>query len=133
MHKKRYLARMTALLLVAAMLTGCSLWDSSRPEVKGGAVGGATGAVAGALLEGWRGGIIGAAIGAVAGATITHIATQASREAAHSHKPVAYTNDAGTRRVEATPVASRGQCQTVVEKHYDNGQLVKEVQREVCD
>jgi hypothetical protein len=130
---KWYLSRVLAVLLVVSMLTGCSLWQSMTPEAKGGTVGGATGVVAGALIDGWRGGIIGGVLGVVAGATITHIATKASREAARSQKPVSYSNDGGTHRVEAYPVASRGRCHTVKEKFFENGQMVRETEQEVCD
>ncbi|MFH1033368.1 MAG: hypothetical protein V1806_02585 [Pseudomonadota bacterium] len=127
------MSRALAVLLAASLLAGCSLWRSASPEAKGGTVGGATGAVAGALISGWRGGIIGGVLGVVAGATISHIATRASREAAHNQKPVAYSDDAGTHRVEAYPVASRGRCRTVVQKFYEHGQMVRETQEEVCD
>jgi len=133
MHMRWYLIRALAAVLALAMLSGCSLWQGASPEAKGGAVGGATGTVAGALLGGWRGGVIGGALGVVAGATIAHIAAQASREAAHNQKPVSYTNEAGTHRVDAFPVASRGRCHTVKEKFFENGQVVKETEREVCD
>jgi hypothetical protein len=133
MIRKWYVSRVLAVVLAGSMLAGCSLWEGASPEVKGGTVGGATGAVAGALIHGWKGGIIGGVLGVVAGATITHIATQASREAAHHKKPVAYNSEDGTQRVEAYPVASRGKCRTVVQKFYENGQMVRENQEEVCD
>jgi hypothetical protein len=69
----------------------------------------------------------------VAGATITHIATRASREAAQHKKPVAYSSDEGNHRVEAYPVAGKGRCHMVKEKIFENGQLVRETQSEVCD
>ncbi len=133
MRSKYYLLRALAAVIIVAMVSGCSWIESAPPEAKGGAVGGATGAVAGALINGWKGGVIGGVIGVVAGATIAHIANQASREAAHNRKPVAYTSEGGAHRVEAYPVASRGRCHTVKEKYYENGQMVKETQREVCD
>ncbi|MBI5523415.1 MAG: hypothetical protein HY910_12365 [Desulfarculus sp.] len=133
MRKKWYLSRALAAVLVVAMLSGCAWIQSAPPEAKGGAVGGAAGAVTGALINGWKGGVIGGVIGVVAGATITHIATKASREAAQNKKPVSYTSDGGTHRVEAYPVASKGRCHTVKEKYYEGGQMVKETEREVCD
>lgn len=132
MREKRLLYRAMVAVLIVAMVSGCSWIQSAPPEAKGGAVGGAAGAVTGALINGWKGGVIGGVIGVVAGATITHIATKASREAAHSQKPVSYTSDGG-HRVEAYPVASKGRCHTVKEKYYEGGQMVKEVEREVCD
>jgi hypothetical protein len=133
MVRKWYLSRTLAVLLAGSLLAGCSLWQSASPEAKGGTVGGATGAVAGALISGWKGGIIGGVLGVVAGATITHIATRASHEAARHQKPVAYSSEDGAQRVEAYPVASRGKCRTVVQKFYENGQMVRETQEEVCD
>ncbi len=127
----RWLALLLALAL-ALPLAGCA-YNPSQAEVQGGAVGAGAGAVAGALISGWKGGVMGAVIGAMAGATITHIATRASREAATHQKPVAYTDDSGTRRVEAYPVASAGKCHTVKEKFYENGKLVREESRKVCD
>ncbi len=131
--KSRMMRRLSCALLALALAGAGCAYNPSRSELQGGAVGAATGAVAGALLDSWRGGVIGAALGAVAGATITHIATRASNEAAHSQRPVSYTNEAGTQRVEARPVSRRGKCQIVAEKYYEQGQLVKEVQREVCN
>jgi|GEM_PF-6612672 hypothetical protein len=125
-------AALVGLVCLALAGAGCSLYQPSKAELEGGAVGAATGAVAGALLDSWRGGVIGAAIGAVAGATITHIATRASNEAAASKKPVSYSNQAGTQRVEAHPKSSSGNCTTVVEKFYENGQLVRTEERQVC-
>ncbi|MCA1905938.1 MAG: glycine zipper 2TM domain-containing protein [Desulfarculus sp.] len=120
------------LLCLALTGAGCSLYQPSKAELQGGAVGAATGAVAGALLDSWRGGVIGAAIGAVAGATITHIATRASNEAAAHKKPVSYSNQSGSQRVEAHPVSTSGNCTKVVEKFYENGQLVRTEERQVC-
>lgn len=129
--------KMLAVVLALALAlplawSGCA-YEPSRGEVQGGAVGAGVGAVAGALIAGWRGGVIGAALGAVAGASITHIATRASREAAHHQKPVAYTDDSGVHRVEAVPVATRGNCRTVVERYYERDKLVKETRNEICD
>ena len=132
--RKSCLSRGGLVVLLCLALVGgsCSLYQPSKAELQGGAVGAATGAVAGALLDSWRGGVIGAAIGAVAGATIAHIATRASNEAAANKKPVSYSNQSGTQRVEAHPKASSGNCTTVVEKFYDNGQLTRTEERQVC-
>ncbi|MEW5914473.1 MAG: YMGG-like glycine zipper-containing protein [Thermodesulfobacteriota bacterium] len=118
-----------ALALVGA---GCGMQSSTY---EGAGVGGAAGAVAGALLDSnaWRGGVIGGALGALAGGAITYIATHASRQAAQANRPVAYTKNDGTERVTAIPVATRGNCKVVKERYYKNGQMYKEVEREVCD
>ena len=81
----------------------------------------------------WKGGVIGAALGAALGGTLGEISDRASREAAYSRRPVAYANAAGTQRVVAQPYGSQGRCQVVKEKIYENGNLVREIQRQVCN
>lgn len=133
---KRTFALISCLTLVvglAATGTGCSLYQPSRTESQGALVGGATGAVAGALLDSWRGGVIGGVIGVVAGATLGHIMDQAARESARHNKPVSYTSQSGHQRVDVQPVGRSGDCQIIKEKFYENGQLVRETERKVCN
>ncbi|CAO0822728.1 hypothetical protein DFAR_3270004 [Desulfarculales bacterium] len=81
-----------------------------------------------------REGVIGGVIGMVAGATIAHIVKKASREAVHNRKLVTYTSNGGAHRVEAYPAASRGRSHnTAKEKYFENGQMTRKVEREVCD
>ena len=129
---------LVAALCLAMLVTaaGCAGGGPSRTAVQSGAVGGAVGATAGALIDSdnrWRGGVIGGALGAVLGGALGEISSRASREAASRNQPVAYTNQAGTQRVEAVPGGRRGNCQMVTEKYYERGKLVREVQREVCN
>ena len=133
---KRATALLSCLALVvglAAAGTGCSLYQPSRSESEGALVGGATGAVAGALLDSWRGGVIGGVIGVVAGATLGHIMDRAARESAQHNKPVTYTSQNGAQRVQTQPVGRTGDCQIIKEKYYENGQLVRETERRVCN
>ena len=90
----------------------------------------------GALLDsnGWRGGVIGGALGALAGGAITYIAGHASRQAAQSNQPVVYQKNDGREKVTATPVRSTSNnCKIVKERYYKDGQMYKEVEREVCN
>lgn len=124
--------------VVSLGLTGCAVQpiSPSKSAYQGGTVGAGVGAAAGALLDkknAWRGGVIGAGLGAVLGGAMGEISSRAAKEAAAQQRPVVYTNGTGTQRVEVDPARSRGNCHIVTEKHYDNGQLVKEVEREVCE
>jgi len=137
MSKKAFFT-ILAVSVIASGVTGCATQpvSPSKGAYQGGTVGAGVGAAAGAMLDKknrWRGGVIGAGLGAVLGGAMGEISTRAAREAAAQQRPVVYTNGAGTQRVEINPNRSRGNCQIVTERHYDNGQLVKEVDREVCE
>jgi outer membrane lipoprotein SlyB len=112
---------------------GCS----SRSGYQGAAVGAGVGGVAGALLDPgnhWRGGVIGGSLGAVLGGTLGEISNRAARESAYNNRPVAYTNEANSQRVVAQPQrTTQGNCRVVREKYYEYGELVREVEREVCN
>ncbi len=134
-EKLLWLLALLLMVTVSVLAPGCAR-GPSRPAYEGAAAGAAVGAAAGVLLDDenrWRGGVIGGALGAVLGGALGEISNRAAREAAARNRPVAYTNQAGTRRVEAYPAGRtpRG-CRKVVEKHYLNGRLVKVVEREVC-
>jgi len=137
LQKSSTWAAMVALLALLVTLTGCAgMRGPSEAAYQGGAVGAGVGAAAGAMLDdknSWRGGVIGAGLGAVLGGAMGEISDRAAREAAAKNQPVVYTNAPGTQRVEVAPERPKGNCQIVVEKFYENGQLVKEVEREVCD
>jgi hypothetical protein len=133
---RSYIVLFTCACLLAALLVisaGCSLYQPTRSEKQGAVIGGATGVVAGALLDSWRGGVIGGVLGVVAGATLAHIMDRSSREAARSQKPVSYTNDTGTQKVETYPVGKSGNCHIVKNKYYENGQLVRETEEKICN
>jgi uncharacterized membrane protein len=134
---KKAIFTIMVLSFISLGLTGCATYPvaPSKGAYQGGTVGAGVGAAAGALIDRhnrWRGGVIGAGLGAVLGGAMGEISTRAAQEAAAQQRPVAYTNETGTRRVEVDPNRSRGNCHIVTERHYDNGQLIKEVEREVC-
>jgi uncharacterized membrane protein len=138
----RNFSSIAAVLLVAALAFtalgcgGANVPSPSNSAYKGGAVGAGVGAAAGALLDEdnrWRGGVIGGALGAVLGGAMGEISNSAAQQAAYQQRPVAYTNQAGTRRVEAYPQYNRGNCHIVKEKFYEHGNLVRETEREVCN
>lgn len=124
------------LVLLAAVLTSaCGGRGPSQGAYQGAGVGAAVGGAAGALIDEdnrWRGGVIGGTLGAVFGGAMGEISNRAATQASTYQKPVYYQNQAG-QRVEAYPEGSRGNCHVVKEKYYDQGQLVKVVERTVCD
>ncbi len=125
-----------ALCLVLGLaLLGLGCASVSKSDYEGAGVGAATGAVAGALLADnpWQGGVIGGALGAIAGGAITHIARTASSQAARHNRPVAYERKDGSEKIVSTPIGTRGNCKIVKERYFKNGQLYKEVEREVCN
>ncbi|MBW2621901.1 MAG: glycine zipper 2TM domain-containing protein [Deltaproteobacteria bacterium] len=116
------------------LLTSCA----TPAQRQGVGVGGALGALAGALIDSdnrWRGAVVGGAVGAALGGTVTEISAQASREAAESGKPVAYESADGWQRVEASPMSydALTKCHKVREKVWQDGKLVKDEVREVCE
>ena len=126
-----------AMLALVVSFSGCATapQSPSKQAYQTGAVGAGVGAAAGALLDkdnSWRGGVIGAGLGAVLGGAVGEINNRAIQEAAVRQQPVVYTNATGNQRVEAIPRGPKGNCSMVTEKYYENGQLVKEVEREVC-
>ncbi len=130
--KTKSLCLAVCLVLSISLLgLGCS--SLSKSDYEGAGVGAATGAVAGALIAGnpWQGGVIGGALGAIAGGAITHIARTASSQAAQHNAPVSYQR--GNEKVVSTPMGKKGNCQIVKERYYKNGQVYKEVEREVCN
>lgn len=126
-------AAVTIFAAVIAASTGCTPYQS-----QGGVAGGAIGGIAGAILDSrnpWRGGVIGAALGALAGATIADISTRGAQEAAVSGRPVEYRTEDGRGRYYAEPVGPGGQtrCKKVRERIYEDGRLVRDHIREVCE
>ncbi|MCK5139564.1 MAG: glycine zipper 2TM domain-containing protein [Thermodesulfovibrionia bacterium] len=99
---------------------------------------GAVGGVAGAFLDKknpWRGGVIGAALGALAGATLTDVSMRASRQSAVARQPVEYRTTDGRGAYRAEPVEYNAQtnCHKVHERAWEDGRLVKDEIREVCE
>lgn len=130
----------TALLLI--MLFSLALSACATHHYEGAAAGGAIGGIAGALLDSrnpWRGGVVGAGLGAVAGATIADISVRGSREAAVSGKVVEYRTHDGHGMYRAEPVGNyyhhdeHTRCRKVREKTWENGRLVRNRIKEVCE
>jgi len=113
-HKKvGRMKKIIALFLtvsLAAILTGCTQYHAQ---------GASTGAV----------------IGGAAGATIADVSVQASREAVSSGRPVAYMTEDGRGLYRADPVDynAKTKCHKVQERVWENGQLIKDQTREICE
>jgi hypothetical protein len=112
---------------------GCTTY-----QAQGGATGGAMGGIAGALLDHenpWRGGVIGATPGTLAGATISEVSVRGARQAAATDRPVEYTTENGRGVYHAEPVRSdvHSRCKKVRERVFQDGRLIKDAVREVCE
>lgn len=127
--------KVIASLIILALLP---LAACTPYHTEGAVGGGAVGGVAGALLDHrnpWRGGVIGAGLGAVLGATIADISYRASREAYTTGRPVEYrTEDGrGVYRAEPLDYDARTRCRRIHEKVWEDGRLVRDHVREVCE
>lgn len=130
------MVKIVSLLIITVLLgstVGCTQYHA-----QGAGTGALIGGVAGALLDHrnpWRGGVIGGALGAVTGATLTDISMRASQEAVYSRSPVEYrTNDGrGVYRAEPLEYDGRTKCHKVQERVWEDGQLIKDQIREVCE
>lgn len=129
--------KIVSLLLILSLpgfIFGCTEYHA-----RGTGTGAVIGGIAGALLDHrnpWRGGIIGGVLGAVAGATITDISMKASREAATSGEPVEYRTEDGRGVYRAEPIGhydEQTRCKKVHERVWEDGNLVKDNIREVCE
>jgi|GEM_PF-220059 len=136
MHGFKKTVAVILILSLTLIVGGCETY-----QYQGAGVGGAMGGLMGALLDHrnpWRGGVIGAAIGAAIGATLAEISEQGAQEAARTGKPVEYTtraDDGSTAVYRATPVDydARTKCHKVQERVWQDGELVKDQVREVCE
>ena len=132
---------LSGLVCFSFVFASCAPIDpypSSKRTYEGATTGAALGSVAGLLIDKdnrWRGAVIGGLIGAALGGSLTEISQRASREAAAEGRPVAYESNDGFQRVEATPVAynSHTNCHKVRERVWQDGELVKDQVKEVCD
>jgi len=127
--------KMLAIFVILGFLTvvACTPYHT-----QGAVTGGAVGGVAGALLDHhnpWRGGVIGAALGAVVGATLADISYRASREAYSSGRSVEYRteNGRGVYRADPEGYDARTRCRRIHEKVWEDGRLIKDQIREVCE
>lgn len=124
-------------LIVILSLIGLT-FSCTQYHAQGAGAGAAVGGIAGALLDRknhWRGGVIGAALGALAGATFVDVSMRATREAAYSGRPVEYrTEDGrGVYRSEPLDYDARTKCRKVQERAWEDGNLVKDQIKEVCE
>jgi hypothetical protein len=127
-----------AILLALLVPVGCAMYEQQSGTVKGGAVGAGVGGLAGAMLDShnpWRGGVIGAALGAVLGGTLGDISDKGSREAVRHNRPVEYRTEDGRGYYRAEPegVDPITKCHKVHEKVFEDGKLVKDHVKEVCE
>lgn len=127
-------------LMLSILVAGCAQtgYYPSQTTYEGGLIGAATGAAAGAILtqnNKWKGGVIGGIIGAIAGATIAEISKRGAVEAVQTNKPVRYQTEDGRGVYEAEPVGydAKTRCHKVQERIYENGKLVKDQIKEVCE
>ena len=128
--------KIVSLMLILSLLG--FIFGCTEYHARGAGTGAVIGGVAGALLDHrnpWRGGIIGAALGAVTGATLMDISMRASSEAAASGRPVEYRTEDGRGIYRADPVDynARTRCHKVHERVWEDGNLVKDQVREVCE
>lgn len=123
----------------AFFVSSCAtVQPTSQRTYEAAGVGAALGSVAGLLIDRhnrWRGAVIGGLIGAAIGGTVTEISQRAAREAAYEGRPVAYQSSDGFQRVEATPIGydANTKCHKVRERIWQEGKLVKDEVREVCE
>lgn len=132
---KRVLRYMSLLTVGVLFLSSCV---TTQRTYESAALGGAIGAAAGALIDqnnSWRGAVIGGSLGAALGGITTEMAARAARESAMTGRPVAYQSTDGWQRVEANPVAynTHTKCHKVRERIWQDGQLIKDRIREVCE
>lgn len=135
---KKIAALICVLLIAALAAAGCTPYHA-----QGAGTGAAVGGVAGAVLDHrnpWRGGLIGAALGAFFGATIADISVRGQQEAYRTGRPVEYHTEDGRGLYRAEPDGDyyyeRGgstKCRKVREKTWEDGRLVRNQTREVCE
>lgn len=124
-------------LIVILSLIGLT-FSCTQYHAQGAGAGAAVGGVAGALLDRknhWRGGVIGAALGALAGATFVDVSMRASRESAATGRPVEYRTEDGRGVYRSEPLDYNAQtrCRKVHERAWEDGNLVKDQIKEVCE
>ncbi|MCE5311661.1 MAG: glycine zipper 2TM domain-containing protein [Nitrospiraceae bacterium] len=136
------MARMKMIMCLLLILVFVSVTACATHQYEGGTAGGIFGGIAGALLDHknpWRGGVIGAGLGALAGATIADISVRGSRQAATTGQPAVYRTEDGRGMYWAEPAGDvyypneNTKCRKVQERVYENGQLVKDTVKEVCE
>ena len=124
---------LTMVIVFLALVSGCTQYHA-----QGAGTGAVLGGAAGALLNRhnpWQGGVWGAVLGAIAGATLSDISLRASEEAVQHNKPVQYRTTDGRGVYEAYPLDYNEQtkCHKVQERVWEDGRLVKDQIKEVCE
>lgn len=131
---------LSILILFTFFITACGQLQQTHYE--GAGAGAVVGGVAGALLDkknSWRGGVIGAALGAVFGATLADISQRGLKEAYQSGEVVEYRTEDGRGYYRAEPltgyyyVAPYTKCKKINEKVWEDGILIRNVVKEVCE
>ncbi len=135
MEVTKIISLLTVMGVLMVVLSGCATTPRTYEGTGAGAV---IGGVAGALLDRhnpWRGGIIGGAIGALAGGTFVELSARASRESAMSGRPVEYRTEDGRGVYRADPMGYDGttRCSKIHERAWEDGRLVKDQIKEVCE
>ena len=125
---------MKTAVVILLMLTILPLASCAPFHNEG--VGGGGGA--GAFLDRsnpWRGGVVGSVAGTIAGATIADISYRGGQEAARTGRPVEYRTVDSRGRYSAEPgeFDQQARCRKVHEKIWQDGRLVKDRVREVCE
>lgn len=130
---------MVVLLLSLALLASACQSSQGRGAMAGGALG----ALAGGLIadNALEGALIGSGIGAAFGFVAGDIADRSAKQAALGNRPVEYTE--GRARYEARPAGDfyykrdprhgRLRCRMVRERVWEDGRMVKNREREVCE
>jgi len=130
-----------ALILAILLIFTTACGQLQQQHYEGAGIGTVIGGIAGALLDHknpWRGGVIGAALGAVFGATIADISTRGSHEA-YKGQTVEYRTENGKIYYRAEPASDYyykdpyTKCRKVSEKVWENGQIVKDTVKEICE
>jgi len=129
------MGKAVVLFVVIALLSAAAC---TPYHYEGAVGGGAIGGITGAILDHknpWRGGVIGVALGAIAGATIADISLRGAREASRAERPVEYRTEDGRGRYYAEPLEydARTRCRKIHERVWEDGRLVKDRVREVCE
>lgn len=134
--------KFTAMFLLLCLCTISFFGCLSTQHYEGATAGAIIGGVSGALLDKrnhWRGGAIGAGLGAILGATIVDVASKGSREAYDSGKRVEYRTEDNRGYYVAEPITDyyykdpNTKCRKVSEKIYENGKIVKDTVKEICE
>jgi outer membrane lipoprotein SlyB len=133
----RNLFKFLTVFILILLAGGCASGPTPS-HYEGGAAGAVIGGIAGALLDHnhWRGGVIGGAIGALAGVTFAELSQRAAQDASYSGRPVEYRSDDGRYSYRAQPLGpydGRTRCRKVEEKVWQDGTLVKNEVREICE